>query len=84
MITADADYFAVIRECAESARGVPEADNVNALFATAHAINDAIRAANDFPQIRQSKFRHRAANFGKLRQIFGPRYQFITQPGGRV
>ena len=71
-------------DAGESARGVPESDDVNALVVLLEPVNDAIGTANHFPQIRLLKFRHGAADFGKVRDIFGMSYQFVTQPGCRI
>ena len=65
----------------KSPRSVPEADNFNPLFVALQSVDDAIRAADHFAQIRLPKFRHRAADFWKFRHAFGARDQFITQPG---
>jgi hypothetical protein len=63
---------------------VPESNDVNALLLAPQPVDDAIGTANHFPQIRLLKFRHGAADFGKIRQILGAGDQFVTQPGGRI
>ena len=68
----------------KSACSVPEADDFNALFIAPQSVDDAIGAANHFPQIRLLKFRHSAADFGKIRQIFSAGDQFVTEPGCRI
>ncbi len=68
----------------ETTRRVPESDDVNALLLAPQPIDDAIGTADDFAQIGLLEFRHAAANFGEIRQIFSAGDQFITQPDSRI
>jgi hypothetical protein len=50
---------------------VPEADNFNSLIITSQPVDDAKGTTDDFAQVRLPEFRHPAANFREVRQIFG-------------
>jgi len=59
-------FLSDVGDAQKSARAVPEPHDVNALLVAPQPVNDAIRTANDFPQVRLLKFRHRAADSGKF------------------
>jgi len=68
----------------KSARPVPEADDLNPFLVAPQPVDDAIRPANYFTQIRLSELRHHATDFRVRRHALGTRDQFISQPRRRI
>ena len=56
-----------------STRGVPKANDLNQVARIVKAINDTIRADNNFANERVFKLRHNSSKFRRLREKSGSR-----------